>query len=1071
MRTLLISIIFAFALKGNAQNQNKFSEIPPSPNAANLGKFGEIPVNQSTGTLNLSVPLVTIQERDINWPIALNYNFTGYKPLEHPGWVGRGWSLSGGGIITRTIRGLADETPSFGYLTIGQEYADILMNNPSGVSSSPIFQSLALGDGVYDTEPDIFYFNFGNISGKFFFGQDGNAHIVSNKKYKIEKTIGSSGTDVGDRSLSDIIESFTITDDDGIKYLFNVKEYSTSFLGGSSASWGVSTWHIKELVTPNGNKLQFNYTPGGQTTIISPSFVEKGIYPNCNMCNDFGASSLFVNDISFQHSEEKFLTSIEVLNGFTKVEFNSEVINDYVTTYLSTTRKLKSVVLTDKINSNFISKKRLTYNDTFPDILVQVQNEDGNGNLLEPYKFEYIDGIASTNIYLTRAIDHWGYYNAGIPGNTLIPEFGANRNPNINGSKRNALTKITYPTGGSSIITYEQNDYAHSASGGPVSGDLIDVENFYYVYHGIDQTFSEAFDPISVNYQSFYTVYINWEYYNGCCPGGNQCTGSFPIGSGYLFPGQTYANEYFINNDILEEFGSECNSDFHIFANVTLNNVIAKNSKYGPGIRIKSIEKFDPIRALSELTEYKYKETSDISKSSGAINTTPAYSGEILLPQISIGLPFYRNNSFINLGGPMVIYENVDEVVNNISRTNYTFSTYKLPYLDIYSFEGPLASNVEKIGSFESYDFARGVNLSTKYFKNNNILQKEISNQYSFRRVSGPGLQNNFEYKIPSMYYEGLTKTITWVGNGNAYFPVYWNKFYFNISSFFEKTKETTTTYNESNEIEMLTEVNYSYENVSHLQLTKQSSLNSKNEIVETITKYPEDYLVNPSRANFINTLILENRHSTPIEKITKLTDENSNTKIIDASVDTYKSFTGNAVKPSLLLSYKKFQFNKNSLGIITSPYDGSLDDIPQNTSYRETTSFNDYNKYGQIRSITINQLENNALVHAYKGLYPVAEIKNSLWNTTLQNIENIVLDNVNSSTIWSTIESNKPSLTNSLVNTYVFTPLIGLNKTSSPNGLVKLYSYDSFNRLFEIKEKEGEIERLLKSYKYNYKH
>ncbi|HEY1056628.1 MAG TPA: hypothetical protein VGE24_15885, partial [Emticicia sp.] len=162
MKKILLLLICA--IETMAQTPNKFSEIPPAPNAANLGKYGEIPVNQSTGALNLNIPLVSITEGDINWPISLSYNYTGFKPMEHAGWVGRGWALNAGGVITRTVRGQADETPNFGFLYTAAEFAYVVAN-PSTVNSSPIFQNQ--GFGTYDTEPDIFYFNAGNLSGKF----------------------------------------------------------------------------------------------------------------------------------------------------------------------------------------------------------------------------------------------------------------------------------------------------------------------------------------------------------------------------------------------------------------------------------------------------------------------------------------------------------------------------------------------------------------------------------------------------------------------------------------------------------------------------------------------------------------------------------------------------------------------------------------------------------------------------------------------------------------------------------------------------------------------------------------
>ncbi|WP_188767938.1 RHS repeat protein [Emticicia aquatilis] len=1063
-----ILLLIMCAINVIAQTPNKFSEIPPAPNAANLGKYGEIPVNQSTGALNLNIPLLSISEGDINWPISLSYNYSGFKPMEHAGWVGRGWALNGGGVITRTVRGLADETQNFGFLAIGAEFANLLLVNPieSTVSSSPIFQNKDLG--TYDTEPDIFYFNAGSLSGKFFFGQDGNPHVVTNRKIKIEKTLALSGTNPDDHSTNGIIESFTITDEAGFQYFFNVKEYSTSAMGlGSSSPWEISTWHLKHVLSPTGKKLVFNYTVGGETTIISPNFVEKGIYGGCTGCEVSVGGSNFVNDISYSFAEEKFLTSIEVSDGLSKVEFNSQIISDQFSNQTSTTRKLNSVVLKSQIDNSIIIKKNFIYNDTFSDLLASIKDESSLGTFLEPHKFEYFDGISALNLYMTKAIDHWGYYNGSNNSNTLIPEFGANRNPNFNSAKRKALKKITYPTGGSSLITYEQNEYSFTSTAF-ITGDLIDVENHYFAYEAAGNTFLPS-TPITVNYPSNYNVTVYWEYIDETCCPNNQCSGSFLPSSGVLSPGQSYSDGYFITQSQIADLGVPCNASLHIFAYVTLNNVIGLNKKYGPGIRIKKIENVEPVRGTTESKEYFYNNSTNIDLSSGGINHSPVYTGATYLTVENSTIPFsfYRNSSILPIGSPMVIYENVDEVIGNNIRNNYTFTTYKEPYLDINSMPAVLQSNVEVIGSSENYDFSRGKLLSLKNYKNLSTLVSKTDYVYSFNKVTGIGLQNNFEYKIPSMYYESLVS----ITLSNAYNSIsknlFWNKFYYNVASFLEKTKETTTLYNDSDNIGVVETKEYFYEKENHLQLTKTLTTKSNGDKVEMTSKYPHDYLSIPSRASFINQLIAENRVSTPIEQFTVLEKSPTNRKVLDASVTTFKSFPGNANKATLLMPYKQFVFNRELSGVISNSYDGTTDDIISNSSYREILRFNDYNNLGKIGSVTTNKNENISYLYAYKGVYPIAEIKNSLWSAELSTAETFILNSTNSQTIQSTLDGLRTALPNNLITGYTYKSLVGVEKVISPNGLITSYNYDSFNRLKEVKDTNGKV---VKSYQYNYK-
>src|SRR3982751_5697532 len=94
------------SLYGQGVNTNV---IPPSPNAAALGKFADSPVSLYTGTPQVSIPLYEITEGDLKLPIQLDYHASGLKVGENPSWVGAGWVLNAGGVITRSIRGTPDE--------------------------------------------------------------------------------------------------------------------------------------------------------------------------------------------------------------------------------------------------------------------------------------------------------------------------------------------------------------------------------------------------------------------------------------------------------------------------------------------------------------------------------------------------------------------------------------------------------------------------------------------------------------------------------------------------------------------------------------------------------------------------------------------------------------------------------------------------------------------------------------------------------------------------------------------------------------------------------------------------
>lgn len=81
----------------------------PAPNAAALGKYSDIPVSYFTGVPSISIPIYTVQEGPLSVPVALNYHASGVRVGEPASWVGLGWSLDAGGMVTRTVMGKPDD--------------------------------------------------------------------------------------------------------------------------------------------------------------------------------------------------------------------------------------------------------------------------------------------------------------------------------------------------------------------------------------------------------------------------------------------------------------------------------------------------------------------------------------------------------------------------------------------------------------------------------------------------------------------------------------------------------------------------------------------------------------------------------------------------------------------------------------------------------------------------------------------------------------------------------------------------------------------------------------------------
>lgn len=79
-----------------------------------------------------------------------------------------------------------------------------------------------------------------------------------------------------------------------------------------------------------------------------------------------------------------------------------------------------------------------------------------DGDLSQRYEFDYNNYCSVPKDYLTPKFDFWGYYN-GIDYNSNNSDACSVVSDS---AKLGMLTKITYPTGGYSIVNYEQNSYS-----------------------------------------------------------------------------------------------------------------------------------------------------------------------------------------------------------------------------------------------------------------------------------------------------------------------------------------------------------------------------------------------------------------------------------------------------------------------------------------------------------------------------------------------------------------------------------------------------------------------------------
>lgn len=490
----------AFAQEGEEYNPYKNVTIA-SPNAASLGKYGDIPVNYHTGIPNISIPVYTIEEGPLRLPVSLSYHASGLKVMETASWVGAGWSLNAGGVITRSVRGVSDEKgvsridQVHGYFT-NYGYENALFEDVEEKYLD--FREFAVGNK--DGNPDLYFFNFNGYVGKFYFQPNRTPVIIPQQNFKIEVIYPDE---------EESFEGFIITTPDGVRYHFgqgNAKEISkpmeNDFYATYNSTEVVSAWYLTKVESSDRKhsiSLSYeaeNYSfytistfPAWNTGIADPpqdansstqnlikNYIEGVRLAKISFSNglvEFVPGSLR-EDLSGpfrelssikdnENSQARTLGAIQVTSHPEGEAFckTYEFKYDY---FFDDTSPLKGYMYFEE-NANSLGiktdRKKLKLNE--------MVEKSCSGSVIKPaYVFEYYDG-ESVPRRLSYAKDHWGFYNGAHENEGLIPllsydgkeyprNVGINRDAQWPAMRAGSLRKITYPTSGYTEFTYGAND-------------------------------------------------------------------------------------------------------------------------------------------------------------------------------------------------------------------------------------------------------------------------------------------------------------------------------------------------------------------------------------------------------------------------------------------------------------------------------------------------------------------------------------------------------------------------------------------------------------------------------------
>lgn len=395
---LLIYILGNHLYSSQAQNGNR-GITRPTPSVSGLSTYNTIPVSIQTGVPEISYPLISLEtaNKSVSLNLALSYHAANTSVRKGTGEVGIGWSFLSAGSISREIFDDFDE----------------------------VFDDSSFHAYKKNEFDDIYNFSIPGEFGKFKFERD----IVNNTFKLVKLTPFTSKIEYNNNGnqATLILDSFTITSEKGIKYVF--KDYDINKMnvliwthpnpeiGDIRADKKYrSAFYLTSILDENGKELvkytylrDFKYTLGTNNQIIDTE---------TNKLVRIDAKEYGIVEINYDKDESlRRRCDIFAINNVVLKTGNNTFIKKYIFNYLY---------------DNFQPNSWTNITDGYR-ILKSFSQVDSTGNIIEKYTFNNTQFHYETPFY--------------------------NDMGNVNGSVYNTyniLNKVKLPTGGAIVYDFDR---------------------------------------------------------------------------------------------------------------------------------------------------------------------------------------------------------------------------------------------------------------------------------------------------------------------------------------------------------------------------------------------------------------------------------------------------------------------------------------------------------------------------------------------------------------------------------------------------------------------------------------
>lgn len=752
----------------NISSISRLGVMPRTPEVAALEKFVEYPVGYNTGTVNINVPLYSLElKNNLELPINISYHTSGVKVTDVSGRVGLGWALNAGGCISRDMRGKNDETPYSGFYSFICKHKDYKF--PKKIDPYKYASLLdSIDRGIIDSEPDLFTVSLPAGSFKFFYGSDGEFHSIPACNMKISQTALDNANGYG---------SWTITDEYGNKFIFGEYQNNSAIEVTENVENGrrsVTSWKLLAIISAENKVLaSFNYK--------EKTYEKRNIFNIYKIYNCDGISweqrypgtespegllTIFQNFTFY----EKDLSSI-VLPGIGTVSFHTKKGNNDCSL-------IDSIALKDAISGKILGYN-FVYENDYRHFLTRIIRY-GTDIMNESYrKFEYYNGLPYGNN--DKGQDLWGYYN-GKDNAYLFPVEAYIKYPNkITHSDRypnekaicGSLKTIYYSTGGKTEFNYENNEvyvpYTETDYNVKSATDNIIADEKNYIGTYFQQAVNEqvkinisfALHPAGLITTTFELVdsmdnIIFKTTDNSLAYSSTRRPITTKEGY-YLFdystntvlsPGKYRWRVKYNTSHSLSIYPATITTKY--YKSVAKTHTTIRKKILG-GLRIASIINYGSLGEIIDTRRFAYEKSDGTS--SGIEGPSPVFvryykelhnmfsqnSGASIQNPVKIGIEEINEQNLCRYNGSAIQYTDVieDRIVDgNAIRIAYHYFPYTFEHA-LYGSE--LFKNSPYLLTFSDNSFSDGILSSRSLFmQKNNIFTKQQEENYNYENIGHP---------------------------------------------------------------------------------------------------------------------------------------------------------------------------------------------------------------------------------------------------------------------------------------------------------------------------------------------